>query len=87
MFVSEDPPLLAVNVAEHLLTHDLIEQVGEFVINVALLGQLEIVKELGSTHGRDVDKFDHFAHVVDKEKDPLVWHQGHYFALGMPKSI
>jgi flavin reductase (DIM6/NTAB) family NADH-FMN oxidoreductase RutF len=130
VFVSEDPPLLAVSVAEHLRTHDLIEQAGEFVINVASPGQLETVKELGSTHGRDVDKFDHFklatepseklgapriaesyacleckvvashmaasyrvytaeivAHTVDKRKGPLVWHQGHYFALDVPKSI
>jgi flavin reductase (DIM6/NTAB) family NADH-FMN oxidoreductase RutF len=60
VFVSEDPPLLAVSVAEHLLTHDLIGQSGEFVVNVASPGQLEMVKALGSTHGEDVDKFDHF---------------------------
>jgi flavin reductase (DIM6/NTAB) family NADH-FMN oxidoreductase RutF len=130
VFVSEDPPLVAVSVAEHVLTHDLIEQTGEFVINVACPGQLELVKQLGSSHGRDLDKFDRFeipmepnekltaprvagsyacleckvvashmaatyrvytaeivAHSVDEEKDPLVWHQGRYFALGPPQSI
>lgn len=60
VFVSEDPPLLSISVAEHLLTHDLIEQAGEFVVNLATPEQVELVKKLGSTHGRDVDKFEQF---------------------------
>lgn len=60
VFVSEDPQWLAVSVADHLLTHDLIERAGEFVINVAAPEQLEMVKALGSTHGQDMDKFEHF---------------------------
>jgi flavin reductase (DIM6/NTAB) family NADH-FMN oxidoreductase RutF len=59
-FVSEVPPLLSVSVAEHHLTNELIEQSGEFVVNVATPEQLEIVRKLGSTHGRDVDKFEEF---------------------------
>ena len=55
VFVSEDRPLVSVSVAEHLLTHDLIEEAGEFV-----------------------------AYGWDKERGPLVWHQGRYFALGTP---
>ncbi len=127
VFVSEDPPWLSVSVAEHVLTHDLIEQVGEFVVNVAASGQLDLVKGLGSTHGRDLDKFEYFnivtepseklgapciagsyasveckvvashtaatyrvytarvvAHMVDRERSPLVWHNGRYFTLGAP---
>ena len=60
VFVSEDPPLLSVSVAEHLLTHDLIEQAGEFIVNLPAPAQVEMVRHLGSTHGRDVDKFEQF---------------------------
>jgi flavin reductase (DIM6/NTAB) family NADH-FMN oxidoreductase RutF len=61
IFVSEDPPLLSVSVAEHVLTHDLIEQAGEFVVNVAAPEQVGMLPKLGSTHGRDIDKFEHFS--------------------------
>jgi flavin reductase (DIM6/NTAB) family NADH-FMN oxidoreductase RutF len=60
VFVSEDPPLVSVSVAEHLLTRDLIEQAGEFVVNLATPEQVELVRKLGSTHGRDLDKFERF---------------------------
>ena len=60
MFVSEDLPLLIVSVAKHLLTHELIEETGEFVLNVASPNQAELARKLGATHGRDVDKFKQF---------------------------
>lgn len=60
VFVSEDPPLVGVSVAEHLLTHDLIEQAGELVVNVVTPEQVEMVRKLGATHGRDMDKFGRF---------------------------
>jgi flavin reductase (DIM6/NTAB) family NADH-FMN oxidoreductase RutF len=124
-FVSEDPPLISVSVAEHLLTHDLIEQSGEFVVNLASPEQVQMIRKLGSTHGREVNKFEQFqvatepseqlgapriagscagleckvvashsvaaykvytaevvAHMVDKERSPLLWHDRHYFSLG-----
>ncbi len=59
-FVSEVPPLLSVSVAGHHLTNELIEQSGEFVVNVATPEQLEMVRKLGSTHGRNLDKFEEF---------------------------
>ena len=60
MFVSEDLPLLIVSVAKHLLTHELIEETGEFVLNVASPNQAELARKVGATHGRDVDKFKQF---------------------------
>lgn len=127
VFVSEDPPLLSVSVAKHLLTHDLIEQAGEFVVNVAAPEQVDLVRQVGSAHGRDVDKFEQFklatepsealstsriagsyawleckvvashkvaaytvftaevvAHGANEGLGPLVWHRGHFFALGPP---
>ena len=59
-YVCEDPPLLSVSVAEHVLTRDLIDQAGEFVVNVATTEQVAMVEQLGSTHGRKVDKLAAF---------------------------
>jgi flavin reductase (DIM6/NTAB) family NADH-FMN oxidoreductase RutF len=60
MFVSEDPPLLTVSVAKHIVSHDLIEQAGGFVLNLASKGQVKLARQLGFTHGRQVDKFKRF---------------------------
>ncbi len=60
MFVSEDPPLLTVSVAKHIVSHDLIEQAGEFVLNVASTNQIKLARQIGFTHGDDVDKFERF---------------------------
>lgn len=59
-FVSEVPPLLSVSVAGHHLTNELIDESGEFVVNLATPEQFEMVRQLGSTHGRDLDKFEEF---------------------------
>lgn len=60
MFVSEKPPLLTVSVAKHIVSHELIERAGEFVLNVASPEQKELATHLGSTHGARVDKFKKF---------------------------
>ncbi len=59
-FVSEVPPLVSVSMAAHHLTSELIQQTGEFVINMPTPEQVELVRKLGSTHGREVDKFEKF---------------------------
>jgi flavin reductase (DIM6/NTAB) family NADH-FMN oxidoreductase RutF len=64
-FVSEAPPLLSVSVAGHHLTGELIDQTGEFAVNLATPEQVEMVRNLGSTHGRDVDKFEEFGIVTE----------------------
>ena len=51
MFVSEDPPLFVVSVDRGHLTHALIEETGQFVLNVASVGQVKLARGLGSTHG------------------------------------
>ncbi len=66
MFVSEKPPLFVVSVSKHHLTHALIEETGEFVINVASTGQTKLARELGSTHGAKVDKFKKFG-IIPRE--------------------
>jgi flavin reductase (DIM6/NTAB) family NADH-FMN oxidoreductase RutF len=60
MFVSEDPPLFTVSVAKHIVSHELIEKAGQFALNVASTEQVALAKKLGSTHGKDVDKFKEF---------------------------
>lgn len=69
-FVAEVPPLLSVSVSGHHLTNELIEESGEFVVNVATPEQVEIVRKLGSAHGRDIDKFREFQ--VDTEPSETV---------------
>jgi flavin reductase (DIM6/NTAB) family NADH-FMN oxidoreductase RutF len=60
MFVSEKPPLITVSVAKHIVSHELIEQAGEFVLNVASPEQAGLARQLGATHGDKVDKFKEF---------------------------
>ncbi len=60
MFVSEDLPLFVVSVAKSSLTHQLIEESGEFVLNIASAGQTKLARGLGMTRGAKVDKFKKF---------------------------
>ncbi len=60
MFVSENPPLLVVSVAKQIVSHDLIEEAGAFVLNVASAKQVKMARQLGFTHGGQVDKFRRF---------------------------
>jgi flavin reductase (DIM6/NTAB) family NADH-FMN oxidoreductase RutF len=59
-FCSGNPPMVSVAVHPHRHTHHLIEQSGEFVLCWAGKGQEEIVKQTGSSSGRDRDKFEEF---------------------------
>ena len=75
MFVSENPPLLTVSVAKHIVSHDLIEQAGEFVLNVASSNQVKLARQLGFTHGREMNKFKRFGLRKEKAKkvgSPLI---------------
>lgn len=66
MFVSEDPPLFIVSVDKRIVSHDLIEKAGQFALNVASTNQVGLAQQLGSTHGRAVDKFKKFNISVEK---------------------
>jgi len=82
MFVSENPPLLTVSVAKHIVSHDLIEQAGEFVLNVASSNQVKLARQLGFTHGREMDKFKRFGLRKEKAKkvgSPLI--KGSYASI------
>lgn len=66
MFVSEDPPLFVVSVDRRHLTHALIEETGQFILNIASTDQVKLARSLGSIHGEKVDKFKKFSIRTEK---------------------
>lgn len=75
MFVAEDLPLLVISVAQDSTCHELIQRTGECTLNVASTEQAGLAKKVGSTHGRDVDKFKTFGIEVEegtKIASPLI---------------
>ena len=60
---------------KNIVSHDLIEKAGEFVLNVASTNQVKLAKQLGFTHGRELDKFKKFRiskGKASKIKSPLI---------------
>jgi flavin reductase (DIM6/NTAB) family NADH-FMN oxidoreductase RutF len=57
MPISFDPPLVCIGVAPKRYSHRLIEETGEFVINVPTEDIIEEVHFCGTKSGRDYDKF------------------------------
>jgi flavin reductase (DIM6/NTAB) family NADH-FMN oxidoreductase RutF len=55
--ISHDPPLVGVSISPRRFTHELIEQSGEFALNVPGLNLARQVKLCGTRSGRNVDKF------------------------------
>jgi flavin reductase (DIM6/NTAB) family NADH-FMN oxidoreductase RutF len=66
MFVAENLPLLTISLAKSSTCRDLIDKTGECMLNVASVGQRDIAKKLGATHGRDIDKFKEFNIATEK---------------------
>lgn len=60
MYVSEAPPLVAVSIAKTDATHQLVEESGEFAVNIVQEGQIDLVRQAGASHGHDFDKFTEF---------------------------
>lgn len=60
MPVSEEPPTVAVAVDRSSYTHTCLEHVPEATINVATSEQYQLVYDLGSVSGRDVDKVSRY---------------------------
>jgi flavin reductase (DIM6/NTAB) family NADH-FMN oxidoreductase RutF len=60
MYVSQEPPLIAVSVSKTFATYQLIEKSKAFVINVIADNQLDLATKFGSSHGFEVDKFKEF---------------------------
>ncbi|HME45127.1 MAG TPA: flavin reductase family protein [Syntrophorhabdales bacterium] len=60
MFISEELPHLVVSVAKDSMSHQLIEETGDFVLNIVSREQVNLARELGASHGAKVDKFKKF---------------------------
>jgi flavin reductase (DIM6/NTAB) family NADH-FMN oxidoreductase RutF len=57
MPTSANPPLIAISVAPGRHSHKLIEESGEFIVNIPTLEILQAVYACGSLTGRNFDKF------------------------------
>jgi len=66
MFISEDPPLFVVSIQKHILAHRLIEETGQFVLNIASTEQVKLAKKLG--HDKALDKFKEFGIATKKAR-------------------
>ena len=66
MFISEDPPLFVVSVQKHILTHKIIEETGQFVLNIPSTEQVRLAKRLG--HEKSPDKFKEFGIETESAK-------------------
>jgi len=58
MFVSEDPPLFVVSIQKGITAHRLIEEKGQFVLNIVSTEQAKLAKKLG--HEKGGNKFKEF---------------------------
>jgi flavin reductase (DIM6/NTAB) family NADH-FMN oxidoreductase RutF len=57
MPISSRPPMVCIGVAPRRYSHGLIEETGDFVVNVPSIGLEEQMHYCGVKSGRDVDKF------------------------------
>lgn len=57
MAISFDPPLVCIGISPKRYSHRLIEETGEFVVNVPSIGLEEEMHFCGTRSGRDCDKF------------------------------
>lgn len=60
MPVSDDPPIVALEIWEKHFIYKAILQTGDFVINIPSSGMAEMIRKLGSVSGSKVDKFKKF---------------------------
>jgi len=75
MQVTNAPPRVAIAVGKKSLTHQLVLETGEFVLNVIDREDadiLDIVKRFGFQSGRDVDKFKDFAYELSVNGAPIL---------------
>jgi flavin reductase (DIM6/NTAB) family NADH-FMN oxidoreductase RutF len=59
--ISEEPPTVGVVVDKETFTNECLESLGEATINVPSDAQLQLVYNMGSVSGRDVDKVSKFS--------------------------
>lgn len=55
--VNSDPPMVSISVRPERYSHDIIEETGEFVVNLCGEENLQVTDWCGVKSGRDFDKF------------------------------
>jgi flavin reductase (DIM6/NTAB) family NADH-FMN oxidoreductase RutF len=68
MPVSDDPPMVALEIWEGHFIYKAILQTGDFVVNIPSSDMAQICRKLGSVSGRDCDKFKEYGLVQEKAK-------------------
>jgi flavin reductase (DIM6/NTAB) family NADH-FMN oxidoreductase RutF len=73
--VCSDPPMVSIAVRPSRHSHQLIEETGEFVVNIPGEELLEVTDHCGQVSGREVDKFAEFGltpEPASEVKAPLI---------------
>lgn len=73
--VCSDPPTIGIAIRPSRYSHGLIEDTGEFVINIPGEDMLEVTDQCGHVSGRDLDKFGAFGLTPEpgsEVKTPLI---------------
>lgn len=68
MPLSDDPPIIALEIWKGHFIHKAILQTGDFVINIPSSDMVETVRNLGSVSGAKVDKFKKFGLVKEASR-------------------
>ena len=68
MPVSDDPPMVALEIWEGHFIYKAILQTGDFVINIPSSGMAKTCRKLGSVSGAKVDKFNEYGLIKEKAK-------------------
>lgn len=68
MPVSDDPPIIALEIWEKHFVYKAILQTGDFVVNIPSSDMAEVCKKLGSVSGAKVDKFKEFGLIQERSK-------------------
>jgi flavin reductase (DIM6/NTAB) family NADH-FMN oxidoreductase RutF len=73
--VCSDPPILSLGIRPHRYSYQLIEDAGEFVVNIPTVDILKETDYCGMVSGKDVDKFSETGltrEPAEKVKPPLI---------------
>ena len=68
MPVSDDPPIVALEIWKGHFIHKAILETGDFVINIPSSDMAETVRRLGSVSGKKIDKFKDFGLIKEAGK-------------------
>ena len=68
MPVSDDPPIVALEIWKGHFIHKAILETGDFVINIPSSDMAETIRKLGSISGKKIDKFSEYGLIKEPSK-------------------